>query len=122
MSISVLSNPHFLNQPDNVKVFWGYGLYPLKVGTFVNKPMIDCTGEEVFMELANLMRMPPELVKDFICIPCIMPFITSQFQPRAIEDRPLPVPKGSVNIGLTSQYVEVPHDCVFTVEYSIRSA
>ena len=51
-----------------------------------------------------------------------MPFITSHFMPRKRSDRPLPVPKASHNIGFVSQYVEIPKDCVFTIEYSIRAA
>jgi oleate hydratase len=38
------------------------------------------------------------------------------------SDRPLPVPKGCTNLGMSSQFVEIPDDVVFTVEYSVRSA
>jgi hypothetical protein len=55
-------------------------------------------------------------------IPCMMPFITSQFQPRAPGDRPPVVPPGSANLAFIGQFCEVPFDCVFTVEYSVRSA
>ena len=51
-----------------------------------------------------------------------MPFITSEFMPRVRSDRPLPVPRGSRNLGFISQFVEIPDDVVFTVEYSIRAA
>jgi oleate hydratase len=44
------------------------------------------------------------------------------FMPRLRGDRPLPVPHGSKNIGFISQFVEIPDDVVFTVEYSIRAA
>lgn len=43
--------PHFRNQPEHVKVFWGYGMYPDKVGDFVKKKMCACTGEEIMEEL-----------------------------------------------------------------------
>ena len=39
-----------------------------------------------------------------------------------LTDRPLPVPKNSRNLALVSQFVEVPDDVVFTVEYSVRAA
>jgi len=42
--------------------------------------------------------------------------------PRLASDRPLPVPKESKNLGLISQFVEIPEDVVFTVEYSVRAA
>jgi oleate hydratase len=51
-----------------------------------------------------------------------MPYITSMFMPRSPGDRPLPVPEGSGNLAFISQFVEIPGDVVFTVEYSIRAA
>ena len=51
-----------------------------------------------------------------------MPYITSMFMPRNWTDRPLPVPKNSVNLAFVSQFVEIPDDVVFTVEYSVRAA
>ena len=51
-----------------------------------------------------------------------MPFVTSQFLKRKVTDRPDVVPKGSTNLALTGQFVEVPDDGVFTMEYSVRSA
>jgi len=44
------------------------------------------------------------------------------FMPRAIGDRPLPVPRGSRNLAFVSQFVEIADDVVFTVEYSVRAA
>jgi oleate hydratase len=57
-----------------------------------------------------------------ICIPCMMPYITSQFLPRAAGDRPAVRPDGWTNLALIGQFCELPEDVVFTVEYSIRSA
>ena len=51
-----------------------------------------------------------------------MPYITSMFMPRVRSDRPLPVPRGSKNLAFISQFVEIPEDVVFTVEYSVRAA
>jgi oleate hydratase len=51
-----------------------------------------------------------------------MPYITSMFMPRTHEDRPLPVPRESKNLAFISQFVEIPDDVVFTVEYSVRAA
>ena len=55
-------------------------------------------------------------------IPCMMPYIDSQFQPRKMSDRPKVVPEGSTNFAMISQFVEIPEDMVFTEEYSVRSA
>ncbi|HYX46269.1 MAG TPA: oleate hydratase [Sphingomicrobium sp.] len=50
------------------------------------------------------------------------PFGISQFLPRKTDSRPEVVPRGSTNLSLTRQFVEVPRDCVYTMEYSVRSA
>jgi oleate hydratase len=44
------------------------------------------------------------------------------FMPRAKTDRPLPVPANSKNLAFVSQFVEIPDDVVFTVEFSVRAA
>ena len=42
--------------------------------------------------------------------------------PRVKGDRPEVVPEGSTNLAFLGQFTEIPDDCVFTVEYSVRSA
>ena len=44
------------------------------------------------------------------------------FMPRSHSDRPLPIPHSSKNLAFISQFVEIPEDVVFTVEYSVRAA
>jgi oleate hydratase len=51
-----------------------------------------------------------------------MPYITSQFMPRKINDRPKVIPDGCVNLAFIGQFVELPLDVVFTVETSVRTA
>jgi oleate hydratase len=122
MSIVLAHQPHFANQPADVQVFWGYGLCPDRVGNFVPKAMADCTGAEILSELCGHLRFDEEAVAKANCIPCRMPYITSMFMPRAIGDRPLPVPPGTRNFAFISQFVEIPEDTVFTVEFSVRAA
>jgi oleate hydratase len=122
MSIVLAHQPHFLNQPADVQVFWGYALFPDRVGNFVPKPMAECNGAEILQELCGHLRFDPETVASANCIPCRMPYITSMFMPRVRGDRPLPVPTGSRNFAFISQFVEIPDDVVFTVEYSVRAA
>lgn len=122
MSIVLAHQPHFADQPDDVQVFWGYALFPDRVGNFVAKPMAECDGEEILQELCGHLRFDRETMESANCIPCRMPFITSMFMPRERSDRPLPVPPGSKNLAFVSQFVEIPDDVVFTVEYSVRAA
>ena len=122
MSIVLAHQPHFVNQPTGVQVCWGYALFPDRVGNFVSKPMSNCNGSEILDELCGHLRFDAGTVEEAVCIPCRMPYITSMFMPRRQGDRPLPVPPGSRNLGLISQFVEIPEDVVFTVEYSVRAA
>ena len=122
LSIVLPHQPHFADQPSDVQVFWGYALFPDRIGDFVPKPMTDCNGAEVLRELCGHLRFDRETLDGATCIPCIMPYITSMFLPRIRSDRPSPVPRGWKSFALVSQFVEIPNDVVFTVEYSIRAA
>lgn len=125
LSLLVCYKPYFLNQPQNVNVAWGYGLYPDQKGNFINKKMHECTGREIMAELIRHLgfaKHMDRLLETSTCKPCLMPYITSQFMPRAQGDRPLTVPPGTRNLALLGQFTEIPEDVVFTVEYSVRSA
>lgn len=124
-SIVIPHQPHFIGQPDDVSVFWGYGLSVDEPGDFVRKPMSACTGREILTEILGHLRIGAEasgILERAICIPCMMPFITSQFLRREKGDRPEVVPARSKNLAFIGQFCELPEDVVFTVEYSIRSA
>jgi oleate hydratase len=122
MSIVLAHQPHFADQPADVQVFWGYALFPDRIGDYVAKPMSECTGAEILHELCGHMRFDLGAGATANCIPCRMPYITSMFMPRLPGDRPAPVPPGSRNLALVSQFVEIADDVVFTVEYSVRAA
>ena len=122
MSIVLAHQPHFIKQPADVQVFWGYALFPDRIGNFVAKPMGECGGAQILQELCGHLRFDLETVASANCIPCRMPYITSMFMPRLHSDRPLPVPRGSRNFAFISQFVEIQDDVVFTVEYSVRAA
>jgi oleate hydratase len=125
MSINCPMQPMFPDQSDNVQVLWGYGLYYAPKGKYINKPMNECTGEEICKELLYQMGLK-DTIDDILphcnLIPTMMPYITSQFMPRASGDRPEVIPAGSKNLAFIGQYVEIPGDVVFTVETSVRTA
>ena len=123
MSVVLAHQPHFIGQPDDVQVFWGYALHPDRIGNFVAKPMSECNGAEILQELCGHLNFDMTTTMAHAnCIPCRMPYITSMFMPRSDSDRPLPVPANSKNLAFVSQFVEIPNDVVFTVEYSVRAA
>jgi oleate hydratase len=125
LSMVVPHQPHFIGQPAGVSVCWGYGLSVDEPGNFVPKPMSSCSGREIMTELLGHLHVAaeaPAILSDCICIPCMMPFVTSQFLPREPGDRPQVVPQGWRNLAFLGQFCELPEDVVFTVEYSVRSA
>ena len=123
VNIIVPHQPYFLNQPKNIQVFWGYALSAERFGNFVHKPMIECTGQEILSEILGLLGFPEHpILENAITIPCVTPYMTSQFLTRSSEDRPQVIPKGSTNLALIGQFVEIPQDIVSTVEYSVRTA
>jgi oleate hydratase len=125
MSINCPMQPMFPDQPANVQVLWGYGLYYAPKGNFIQKPMNTCTGKEICEELLyhlGLKDRIQEIIPHCNLIPTMMPYITSQFMPRAAGDRPNVIPEGSENLAFIGQYVEIPGDVVFTVETSVRTA
>ena len=125
MSVVLAHQPHFLDQPADITVCWGYGLFPGREGDFVPKPMSECTGAEILEGLCSHLGFTSELpliVETSTCIPCMMSYITSQFMPRRRGDRPRVVPHGSTNLAIIGQFCEIADDVVFTVEYSVRSA
>lgn len=126
MSWVVPKDPHFINQPKNVKVLWAYTLKTDEKGDYINKTSLECTGKELFEELLYHMGLKdkiPEILKHTVnVIQSVMPYITAQFMPRVKGDRPEVIPQGSENFGFVGQFAEISNDCVFTVEYSIRTA
>jgi oleate hydratase len=138
MSIVIARQPHFPNQPDprqphfpdppdNVFIFWGYGLYPDNEGNYVKKKMSECNGKEMLDELWYHLKIQ-DMMNPIVdsgkvkCIPVAMPFIDSLFMPRTQGDRPDVLPEGVTNLAFLGQFAELPKDCVFTVEYSVRTA
>ena len=126
MSIVMFHQPHFRGQPADRPAFWGYGLRGDRPGDVIAKPMAQASGDEILVELAHQLQLTTAQRADFFdgaqVIPCRMPFITSQFMPRQQGDRPPVIPSGAENFAVIGQFCEIPYDCVFTVEYSVRSA
>jgi oleate hydratase len=126
ITISIYHQPFFADQPEGVFVWWGYGLFHDRPGDFVKKSMLECTGAEILEEVLGHLHFAEADTATIMaasnCIPCTMPYITSQFMVRKAGDRPQVVPAGSTNLAFLGQFSEQADDVVFTVEYSVRSA
>ncbi|MCA6105072.1 oleate hydratase [Bradyrhizobium sp. WSM 4400] len=125
LTVVLNHQPHYYEQPKNVWVWWGYGLFPDKRGQFVHKPMAECTGREILTELLSHLRFTESIAHTLDTsrvMTSLMPYVTAQFMPRARSDRPEVIPNGSRNLAFIGQFCEIPDDVVFTVEYSVRAA
>jgi len=127
MSYTLNRQPHFKEQPKDQIVVWVYSLFTDVPGDYIKKAMKDCTGLEITEEWLYHLGVPESQIHELAAnsarsIPCMMPYITAFFMPRAKGDRPKVVPEGSVNIGFIGQFAETVRDTVFTTEYSVRTA
>jgi oleate hydratase len=126
LSVTVNRQPQFKNQPEDTTVAWAYALFPDNKGDFIDKKMSECSGRELLQELLYHFGIAENdmhtYIDECIVIPAMMPYITSQFLPRIKGDRPEVIPEGSQNLAFLGQFCEIKDDCVFTVEYSVRSA
>lgn len=126
LSWNVPRQPHFPTQEENQTIVWLYGKNPDANGTFVRKPMRECTGEEITKEWLYHLGAPEKEIDDLarknvICRPVSQPFVTSPLLPRHADDRPKVVPEGAVNFGFLGQFVEASRDVILTPEYSVRT-
>jgi oleate hydratase len=98
----------------------------LAIMTTSKKPMRECTGGEMFAEMLYHCGLSPEEIDRTVAASYVssayLPYITSQFMPRKVADRPKVIPDGCVNLAFIGQYAELPGDVVFTVETSVRTA
>jgi len=122
----VYGKKYYRDQPDDVDIVHGYILFCMdRPGNFIKKPAQECTGNEIFSELlyhCGLKDKIDQILEHSYVSIAAMPYITSQFMPRRIADRPQVIPDGCVNLAFIGQYVETPADVSFTVESSVRTA
>ncbi len=126
LSWTINRQPQFRAQDPNTVLVWVYALNTNRAGNYVQKPMRDCTGEEVCREWLYHIGVPADRIDTLAknecnTTTCFMPYINAFFQPRKHADRPLVVPEGAVNFAFVGQFAETPRDTIFTTEYSIRT-
>ncbi|KAL4883215.1 streptococcal 67 kDa myosin-cross-reactive antigen like family-domain-containing protein [Aspergillus karnatakaensis] len=123
ITLRIPHQPVFPDQPDHIQVCYGYALHPEKEGSFISKPMLKCSGEEILTEILQHLRYPPDgILAHAITIPHIQPRACSTFLPRTPEDRPAVLPKGMENMAVIGPFVEIPDEVVVTMDYSVRGA
>jgi len=125
MSLVVPYQPHFPDMPEDTYTIWGYGLYVDRDGDYVKKPMSRCTGREILREVVGQLGFDDaleEIQATTEVTTVMLPYASAMFAPRVVDDRPLCIPKGAHNFAFLGQFVELPEDTVYTVEYSVHCA
>ncbi|KAJ5500052.1 hypothetical protein N7453_009103 [Penicillium expansum] len=123
ISVCIPRQPFFSLQPDNIQIFWGYGLCPEREGNFVKKPMLVCSGEEIMSELLWHLGFPSKsILNNSITVPCVMPRRTASLLPRAWRDHPNVIPEGMTYLAVIGQFMEIPDETNVSMEYSVRGA
>ena len=125
LSWTINRQPQFKSQNKNSILVWVYALNTTKPGNFIEKAIKTCTGKEVCEEWLYHIGIPTNEIEKYAdkcnTTTCYMPYINAFFQPREEKDRPLVVPKESINFAFVGQFAETPRDTIFTTEYSIRT-
>ncbi len=125
LSWTINRQPQFKSQNKDSILVWVYALNTTKNGTFIKKPIQDCTGKEVCEEWLYHIGVEDKKIEMYAdkcnTTTCYMPYINAFFEPREEKDRPLVVPNGAVNFAFIGQFAETPRDTIFTTEYSIRT-
>ena len=125
MSLVNPHQPHFPDMPPDTYTMWGYGLFVDHKGDYVPKPMAQCTGKEILAELLRQLGFEDifdEVMRTTDVTTVMMPYASALFSRRIGKDRPKVIPEGAQNFAFLGQFVEIPEDTVFTVEYSVHSA
>ena len=125
LSWTINRQPQFKSQNKNSILVWVYALNTNKPGNFIEKAIKTCTGKEICEEWLYHIGIPTNEIEKYAdkcnTTTCYMPYINAFFQPREEKDRPLVVPKESINFAFVGQFTETPRDTIFTTEYSIRT-
>lgn len=125
LSWTINRQPQFKSQNKNSILVWVYALNTTKQGNFIEKAIKTCTGKEICEEWLYHIGIPTNEIEKYAdkcnTTTCYMPYINAFFQPREEKDRPLVVPKESINFAFVGQFAETPRDTIFTTEYSIRT-
>ncbi len=89
ITIAPCPKPHFLGQPDDVTVVWGYSILPDEPGKYVTKKMWTCTGKEILTETAHQLGFDnhlSQILTECECIPCYLPHANSVWMARNRAD------------------------------------
>jgi oleate hydratase len=126
LSLCLPVQPVFPQQPQDVRVLWGFALLPEIEGDHVKKNMLSCSGAEVMSEILYHLDLPRDMAMEAlqrsIVIPRAMPRMSSTLLTRSLEDRARIAPESISNLGLVGSFVETPGRTCVDVSYGVHAA
>lgn len=121
LTCCIPTQPVFVHQPANIRIFWGFALFARRQGDYVRKPMYDCSGAEITKELLGHLHFASQPSKT-TTIPRVMPRMTAMLLIRSLNDRPQVIPPSISNLALIGQFVEIPYYSCVDTSYGVRTA
>ena len=123
ITLSIPHQPIFPSQSNDTNIICGYASNPLNEGNYVKKPMYECSGKEILIEVLSYLKFPIQsILSASKTIPCGMPLGTAPFLSRTDWSRPHVIPDHTGNIACIGQFAEINDDTTLTMEYSVRGA
>jgi oleate hydratase len=125
LTLAVPHQPHFTGQAPQVRTAIGYGMRLEAPGDHVPVTMLRANGRQLVDELIGQFGIDRSAVAvrmNTTARAVLLPYAGSPLAPRHPGDRPAPVPAGARNFAFLGQYVEIPGEVSFSMEYSVRSA
>ncbi|KAL4779752.1 oleate hydratase [Aspergillus varians] len=123
ITLRIPHQPVFPSQQHSIQVCWGYALAPDRKGTYIPKPMLHCSGQEVLTEILSYLGYPVEsILENAVTIPCIQPRAAATLLPRNPHDRPGVIPARMENMAVIGPFVDIEGEVVITTDYSVRGA
>ena len=126
LNICLPVQPVFPQQAQDVRVLWGFALFPETEGDHVKKHMLSCSGEQIMSEILYHLDIDSEMATDVlehsITIPRAMPRMSSIFLSRSLEDRACIIPKSVSNLGIAGSFVETPWRSSVDTSYGVHAA
>ncbi len=124
--MSIFATPYSHKEQDREeRIFWGYGQYIDRLGDYVQKPMKECTGEEIMAELIHQLHFEKEeavIMGSIIEVtPYYIPYAYSSLLPGHPFDRPNIIPEQSQRLAFIGPFTNIPEDVPCLEEYSVRS-
>lgn len=125
LTLAVPRQPHFTGQTPQVYTAVGYGQRLEAEGEYAGTSMLRANGRQLIEELIGQLGMERQAATVRATTEVrsvLLPYAASPLLPRSPGDRPLPAPPAAGNFGFLGQYVEIPGEVAFSMEYSVRSA